>query len=402
MSEWKCITCDKIFDRKANYDRHCKTKYHIRRVEKNAKVRCSTKIEKTPEVQDLTFHNSKENAKTAKGVAATLPSQNTEVQDLSLHNATLLDMIKKLQSELNELKQRPASPQQHSPISLAPVPNKKYTINQLLCRKDTGISLPTQKWKTFLNTAYYSEHEAGIIECSAKHIEKAANLLLGKLQNTEPDQLPIIVLNKKSGVEKKVAYYEGDDDFIIRSGITKKTNVQLYNCLDVYLSRSVGQLWYEPHLKEIYRTLPIEIRNKVHYRGDEQRIGFLDFMCLEKPAKKKSNDKKCRHFGCWNSKLYDGYADSMHHVFWKWKNRDLINVDGGTFKLNDEDFNEFRSDFAEHVMNHEYYQDYLDYRNNQQNCYFSTEVCAVQEDVLEELFIQVCILCNVNEIIKLN
>ena len=111
---------------------------------------------------------------------------------------------------------------------------------------------------------------------------------------------------------------------MLRSGITKKTNVQLYNCLDIYLSRSIGQLWYEPHLKEIYRTLPIEIRNKVHYRSDDDRIGFLDFVCLENHLKKKVTEKRCRHFGCWNSKLFDGF--DANDTFWKWKNRTLYNA----------------------------------------------------------------------------
>lgn len=368
MGEWKCEYCDKTFERKQNYDRHCKTKYHLRRVSRE------------------------------KSVPESSPSSKPETKnDVNLE---LLTMIKQLQSEIKELKERPVSPQHHSPFSMAPVPNKKYNVNDILSRQGTMLSVPEEKWKTFINTAYYSKCESTIIECSSPHIQKAANLLLGKIENTKPEQLPILIVNKKSGSEKKVAYYEGGYNFILRSGITKKTNVQLYNALDIYLSRSVGQLWYEPKLKEIYRTLPIEVRNKIHYRGGDNKIGFLDFLCLEK--KEKSQKTNCNHYGCWNAKLFDGYSNHTEEVFWKWRNRQLINVDNGKFTLDDERFCELRNEFANHVMNHEYYDDYVAFRQNQVDCFFSTETSAIQADVLEELFIQVCRLCNVNEILKLN
>ena len=370
-TKWECKVCDKQFDRKANYDRHCKTKYHNSRVERNKPVQAQS----PPPQPDQT-------------------------------NAALLELVKQLQNEISELKNKPVSPTQHSPFRLAPVPGKKYTINQILSRKDTDIPVPDEKWKTYLNTAYYCKHEATHISSYCKHLEKAANLLLGKIENTAPEKLPMLVVNKKAGVEKKLAYYEGDPSFILRSGVTKKQSVQLYNCLDIYLSRSVGQLWFEPYLKEIYRTLPIEIRNKVHYRGDDNRIGFLDFMCIDYPlhkrAKTDTQDKKCKHYGCWNAKLFDSFDAPKDTIYWKWRNRDLINVDDNKFRFNDEEFNKFRSKFADHVLNHEHYEYYVTYRQNQFNCYFSTETCEEQERVLEELYIQVCRLCNVNEILKLN
>lgn len=267
-----------------------------------------------------------------------------------------------------------------------PIENK-YSIEDILSRKNTEIKLPKQTWKKFINSAYtYDGEVEKLITCNEKHIEKAANLLLAKLMNTEKEELPILIVNKSSGANKRIAYYEGDADFTVRTGVSKKDNVQLFNALDIYLSRSIGLLWYEPHLREIYRTLPIEIRNKVWYRcSDDAKISFLNFHCVP----------KCRHIACWNATHFSDHK----YTYWKYKNKELDNIDGGKFTLNDEDYLEFRSEFGEHVMNHEYYNTYLKFRNEQKEYYFSEEICAMQDSVLEELFIQVCRICNINTIL---
>ena len=268
-----------------------------------------------------------------------------------------------------------------------PIENK-YSIEDILSRKNTEIKLPKQTWKKFINSAYtYDGEVEKLITCNEKHIEKAANLLLAKLMNTEKEELPILIVNKSSGANKRIAYYEGDADFTVRTGVSKKDNVQLFNALDIYLSRSIGLLWYEPQLREIYRTLPIEIRNKVWYRcSDDAKISFLNFHCVP----------KCRHIACWNATHFSDHK----YTYWKYKNKELDNIDGGKFTLNDEDYLEFRSEFGEHVMNHEYYNTYLKFRNEQKEYYFSEEICAMQDTVLEELFIQVCRICNINTILE--
>ncbi len=268
-----------------------------------------------------------------------------------------------------------------------PIENK-YSIEDILSRKNTDIRLPKQTWKKFINSAYtYDGEVEKLITCNEKHIEKAANLLLAKLMNTEKEELPILIVNKSSGANKRIAYYEGDADFTVRTGVSKKDNVQLFNALDIYLSRSIGLLWYEPHLREIYRTLPIEIRNKIWFRcSDDAKISFLNFHCVP----------KCRHIACWNATHFSDHK----YTYWKYKNKELDNIDGGKFTLNDEDYLQFRSEFGEHVMNHEYYNTYLKFRNEQKEYYFSEEICAMQDTVLEELFIQVCRICNINTILE--
>ena len=265
---------------------------------------------------------------------------------------------------------------------------KKYSIEDILSRQNTEIQLPKQTWKKFINTAYSFDGEVEkLITCNEKHIEKAANLLLAKLNNTAKEELPILIVNKSSGANKRIAYYEGDPDFTVRTGVSKKDNVQLFNALDIYLSRSIGLLWYEQHLREIYRTLPIEIRNKVWYRcSDDVKISFLNFYCVP----------NCRHIACWNATHFSDHK----YTFWKYKNKELDNIDGGKFTLNDEDYLEFRADFAEHVINHQHYNTYLKFRNEQQEYYFTTEMCEIQDAVLEELFIQVCRICNINTILE--
>lgn len=274
------------------------------------------------------------------------------------------------------------------PFSLSMPIENKYSIEDILSRKNTDIRLPKQTWKKFINSAYtYDGEVEKLITCNEKHIEKAANLLLAKLMNTDKEELPILIVNKSSGANKRIAYYEGDPDFTVRTGVSKKDNVQLFNALDIYLSRSIGLLWYEPHLREIYRTLPIEIRNKIWFRcSDDAKISFLNFHCVP----------KCRHIACWNATHFSDHK----YTYWKYKNKELDNIDGGKFTLNDEDYLQFRSEFGEHVMNHEYYNTYLKFRNEQKEYYFSEEICAMQDTVLEELFIQVCRICNINTILE--
>jgi len=268
--------------------------------------------------------------------------------------------------------------------------NGKYIIDDIISRENTELPLPKQTWKKFISSAYTykPKEEISLIKCSEKHIEKAANLLLAKLMDTPKEELPLLVINKSSGANKRIAYYEGEPKFTIRTGISKKDNVQLFNLLDIYLSRSIGLLWYEPKLREIYRDLPIELKNKIWFRVcDDNKISFLNFYCVE---------KHCRHLACWNA---CHYSDSRH-TFWKYRNKDLKNVDDNTFRLDDDEYLEFRAEFAEHVNGHEHFDTYVKYRQEQKDCYFSTEMCEIQDNVLEELFIQVSRICNVNTILK--
>ena len=303
---------------------------------------------------------------------------------LDKHLASKLHLRRAVYSGKVEIVEKP------KPFSLISNPkDNKYSIDNILKRENTDLPMPKENWKKFINTAYtYDGDTIKLITCSEKHIEKAANLLLAKLMNTRKELLPLLVINKSGGANKRIAYYEGEPNFTIRTGVSKKDNIQLFNQLDIYLSRSVGMLWYEPKLREIYRSLPIEIRNKIWYRcGDDDKLSFLDFFCVE---------KNCRHMGCWNSHHYsDGKT-----VYWKYKNKELVNVDGGKFTLNDDDYLEFRREFGEHVMDHENYDTYIKFRNEQKECYFSSEMCEIQDNVLEELFIQVSRICNVNTILS--
>jgi len=275
------------------------------------------------------------------------------------------------------------------PFSLSVPIQNKYSIEDIINRKDTDIRLPKQTWKKFINNAYhYDGPEEKLISCGEKHIERAANLLIAKLNNTPKEELPILLVNRASGANKRIAYYEGDPEFTVRTGVSKKDNVQLFNALDIYLSRSIGLLWYEPKLREIYRTLPIEIRNKIWFRSmDSDKISFLDFFCVQ---------KECRHLACWSSTHYTDHK----YTYYKYKNKQLQNVDGGKFVLDDDTYLEFRSDYAEHVINHEHYDTFVKFRKEQKDCYFSTEMCEIQNSVLEELFIQVCRICNINTILE--
>tara|TARA_R110002096_G_scaffold334431_1_gene528191 strand:+ start:971 stop:1936 length:966 start_codon:yes stop_codon:yes gene_type:complete len=310
----------------------------------------------------------------------------------SFKNQAQLDRHLKTKIHLSKVTKATGVGEKKVPFAVTcPTVVNKYSIENIINRTDTDIRLPKQTWKKFINSAYHYDTTQGedkLISSGEKHIEKAANLLITKLNNTPKEELPILLINKTSGANKRIAYYEGDPEFTVRTGVSKKDNVQLFNALDIYLSRSIGLLWYEPKLREIYRTLPIEIRNKVWFRAmDDDKISFLDFFCV--PG-------ECRHLACWSSTHYTDHK----HTYYKYKNKVLQNVDGGKFVLDDDAYLEFRSDYAEHVINHEHYDTLIKFRKEQKDCYFSTEMCEIQSGVLEELFIQVCRICNINTILE--
>ena len=93
--------------------------------------------------------------------------------------------------------------------------------------------------------------------------------------------MPIIVLNNDRGKNKKICYFTKEDKFETKTNVAKKENIDLYSRIDMYIFKSFSQLWYEDKLKEIYRDMPIEVRNKIHYQTtDENKISFLCFWIL--------------------------------------------------------------------------------------------------------------------------
>ena len=204
-----------------------------------------------------------------------------------MDNAALLELVKQLSAQVQSLqndntvipdtKQR----QENNPYSFTMIiKNNLFTQDEMIQRTNPNILKPKENWLKFIFNAYGWKSRETHIKCEYEPHQTAANLLLTKFYNTPQELLPIIVLNNDRGKNKKICYYTKEDKFETKTNVSKKENIDLYNRIDMYIFKAFSQLWYEDKLKEIYRDMPIEIRNKIHYQAtDDNKISFLDFKC---------------------------------------------------------------------------------------------------------------------------
>ncbi len=341
--EYSCKCCKREFgENRIKYEYHCTTASHKRK-------QTTMKAEMTP----------------TDYLMAMVKTLTQQVQDLSGGSA---GVVVKRESD--------------KPLSFNEIIRKKlYTQEQVIDRKNTDMLLPSKSWTRFLTSAYKYNRKQKIISYSYKPIEIAANLLLTKFYETPQELLPIIVLNNSSGRKKNIAYYYGDSIFNVRTDIVKRRNIDLYSRIDMYLYKAFAQPWLEDKLKEIYRSLPIEIKNKVHYHSiDDNNISFLDFKCT-------CSDNM--HSKCYRDLLFDEEDLKVY----RYKNRELKNIDGGTFTLNDNEFVEFVQEFIDHIENHDYGYVYNEYRENRDLMSFDTASEECRYEIVDEVFNLVCKRC---------
>ena len=361
-----CEYCEVDFGgRKYGFQKHLKTKKHLRNVERAQK------------------------AKTC--VPCPSPSGDNKDEQIT----ALVELVKNLQQNITELQNKTPPPTSHAPFELAQIPvgKKKYSIERILNRKDTPITYPREKWKPFIMKAYYYECDdvETIITNRFSCLTKAANLLIQKFKDCDKEDLPILVLNKRGGLNNKIAYYESSNGiFTTRTNIEKKRDIQLWRLLEVYLAKSMGQWWDEKKLKEIYREMPIEIRDKMFYKTTEDnKLSFLDFWCECRP---------CDHcIGCYKDVLY---REGLHKVY-KFKDRELVSPQGQTFSLHGDEFKDFVEDYLNAIREHEHFEVFINYQREaliNQDLWLST--CEDLDLVCDRLFDAVCELCNVNTILN--
>ena len=249
-------------------------------------------------------------------------------------------------------------------------------------RTNTDLLLPSENWKKFITSAYKYKQRENFITCGYEPLQTAANLLITKFMKTPQELLPVIVLNNSKGKNKKIAYYTDFSKFKIKTDVVKKDSIELYNHIDAYLFKSFAQLWLEDKLKDIYRTLPIEIRNKIHFRTiDNNKIAFLDFQC-------SCTDGS--HMRCFRDLL----VDEEDFKSWKYKEQELQNVDGQIFILTNDEYFNFVEDFVNHINNHEYGYVYNDYRQNRDLATFDRENEKIRLRVVDEVFDIITARCN--------
>lgn len=299
----------------------------------------------------------------------------------------LLDMVKTLKQQVQSLTSGNSnvSKRENKPLSFNTITKHNlYSKEQIINRKNTDLMNPSEKWNRFIFNAYEYQNEEKFVSCGYSPLEKAANLLITKFYKTPQELLPIVVLNNTVGRKKKIAYYDGEK-FTVKSDILKKESLDLYTRIDMYLFKSFAQIWLDTKLREIYRTLPIEIRNKVHYRETaDNKISFLDFKCCCVGS---------NHVGCYKDILYkDG-----HYEILKYKDRDLKNVDGKLFKLSGNEFIEFVEEFVNHINDHDYGFIYDEYRENKDLATFDESSERTRYGVVDEVFDMITKRCYFKE-----
>jgi len=291
----------------------------------------------------------------------------------------LMAMVKTLTAQVQDLSsgsggsvvKRPSA----KPLSFHEIIDQKvYTIEQVIDRKNTDMLLPVKPWIKFIFSAYKHTRQQKFVSHSYKPLETAANLLVTQFHETPQELLPILVLNNDRGRKKKIGYYTDGAMFNVKTDIVKRGNIELYNRIDMYLYKAFTQPWLEDKLKEIYRSLPIEIKNKVHYHSvDPDTISFLDFKCTCKDN---------MHSKCYRDLIIDD-ADIK---VWRYKDRDLKNMDGGIFKFNEDDYYEFVQELVEHIENHDYGYVYNEYRENRDNATFDSISEESRYEIVDEVY----------------
>lgn len=287
----------------------------------------------------------------------------------------LLGMVSDLKKQISELSGGAPAQRTSTPLSWNNIiENKLYTVDAILERKNTNLLLPELSWFKFISASSRHTNNQKYISANYSPLETAANLLISKFYDTPQELLPIIVLNNEKGRNKRIAYYEKGTSFITKTDIKKRRNVELYARIDMFLCQSFTQPWLEEKLKKIYRSLPIELRNKIHFSSSNpNNISFLDFNC------------SCTnniHTKCYRDLIYE---DDINRV-WRYKNRELKNVDGGTFKLNDEEYQDFVQDFVDHIENHDYGYIYTEYRENRDIVSFEKEAEEARYAVVDQVY----------------
>ena len=370
INAYTCTVCDKDFgNRKSNYVKHCNSKKHLQKVNQQPKNEIIRKKILKP-VKD---------------------SKDEQIENLT-------NMVMMLKEQLEEIKNTPSSPRTRSPI-LAAVPRNRntYSIAELLNRNDTDLPNPLElNWKKFITDGYYYKEGKvdKIIASNYSAVAHAANLLLAKIKSTKKIHLPILVINKQRGSARKIAYYSQKyNEFIVKTDIEKKTDVELYQFLETYLGRSAGQYWLIKKLKAIYNELPIEIRDKMYFertKGDN-KLCFLNLYCTCEDGD---------HTDCYKASA--AYDPMTGKHFYKYKDSELIKPDGHTFSLNGDEFTNFIQEYYDHIEEHEYCDVYKSYRKTQDEM---TCIWASEDNDLKmatnELFDKVSELCNINPLLEL-
>jgi len=292
----------------------------------------------------------------------------------------LMDMVATLKKQVQDLSgggggaaiiKRPSK----KPLSFTKIiTDKIYTIEQVVDRKNTDMLLPEKSWTKFIYSAFTNQTRQKYISHPYKPLETAANLLLTKFYETPQELLPIVVLNNDKGKNKKIAYYYSDGTFQVKTNIKKRRNVELYARIDFYLFKAFAQTWLEPKLKEIYRSLPIEIKNKVHYHTtDGNQISFLDFKCT-------CTDNA--HSKCYRDML----VEDEDYKVWRYKDRELKNIDGNDFRLVGDDYFDFVQDFVDHIENHDLGYAYNEYRENRDIVSFDKDSEDSRYTVVDDVY----------------
>ena len=363
-TDYECLKCDKNFgNRKSNYNKHLLTKKHLKQAESF-----------TPTNEIIETKERKERK--------VKPTKDQKIEELS-------NMLMTLQNQMEQMKNTPQL------AIMGEIQKRgKYKLSEILNRDDVELENPHYSWKLFLEEGYYYdgeiEHE---ISSMYPALAYAANLLIAHFKDTKKRELPILVLNRKRGAARKIAYYtKKDGEFIVKTDIEKKKNVELYVYLNMYLSRSIGQMWLKKKLKSIYKELPIEIRDKMYYQNSEnKKISFLDFYC---------DCEDGDHHDCYKAKTY--YDERTGTQFYKYKNVELMKPDGTTFSLKDDAFTEFTQEFYDYLDGHEYSDVYHEYRKTQLQMafIFSNEESDLNK-VCNETFDKIMDICSITPLLNL-
>jgi len=339
--DYNCNICSRNFgENRIKYEYHLTTSQHKRKAEK-----CNVKLE--------------ENTNTAQ----------------------LLELVKQLTAQVQVLQAnnnpapvatvRPTK----EPLSFTHIiKNKIFTIDEMLQRSNPELLKPDTTWIKFIFNAYKYKSRETHITCEYKPHEIAANLLLTKFYQTPQELLPIIVLNNDRGKNKKICYYSTGGKFDVKTNISKKENIDLYNRIDMYIFKSFCQSWEESKLRDIYRDLPIELKNKIHFQtSDENKLSFLDFKCC-------CTDTS--HRGCYREMIIDDDRCKL----WRYKDHELINIDGGKFTLTDDDYFDFVSEYVNAIEDHEYAHVYNDFREQKELARFDEEAEKQRYRIVDEVY----------------
>ena len=304
----------------------------------------------------------------------------------------LMNMIKLLTEKVEKLSATPHGKSRPFQDKTAPVKMEQYSFEKILNRKDTNIEFPNETWKDFIRSAYRYKSTDKFLEFpSVPFMERACNQLIQKFKECEKEKLPILIVNKSSGVSKKIAYYDTkESEFIVKGDISKKGNIELYDFLDRYLVGSLGLNWYENELKQIYREAPIHIKNKMQFSSwNNNEMSFKHFLCL---------GRQCDHLNCYKNILH--LDEVTGTKMYKFINRELKNIDGNKFILNEEEYEDFVSDYSEHLINHEHYEIYKKYRHEDKDTIYTSEVQEKQSQILEQLYSTICSICNFKSMVE--